>query len=320
MSLESTLQSLRSWMVSSCETLAIILNQGVYPEDAKHELLTAEDINYKSWSGVVFPVSLFGGVEGEFSLLLDKSRAATLIDLLVGGTGSESLEEFTSLHESVLQEAIQQLVGGLSDMLSQLRGQPVKVRLAASAKELRPDASMEPYLWWDTPITLDEGPAFGLTLLLPQPLLDQMKPAAAPKPASPPASSQRGGILSHLQAVVDDDDEEDDHASPEPSRPRFEPLTPTQAKPGRGQLDLILDVPLQVQVVLGRTSMMVQDLIHLMEGSILELDKLAGEPVELFVHDRLVAYGEVIVVDERFGVKVLELATDRRNLRPAASM
>ncbi|MBS2038454.1 hypothetical protein JST97_25975, partial [bacterium] len=213
MSLESTLQSLRSWMVSSCETLAIILNQGVYPEDAVHEMLSSDDINYKSWTGVAFPVSLFGGVEGEFSLLLDKQRASTLIDLLVGGTGSESLDEFTTLHESVLQEAIQQLVGGLSDMLSQLRGQPVKVRLAASTKELRPDAAMEPYLWWDTPITLDEGPPFGLTLMLPQPLLDQMKPAAAPpKPASSAPSGQRsgGGILSHLQPVLDDD--EDDEA------------------------------------------------------------------------------------------------------------
>ena len=135
MPVESTLQSLRSWMVSSCETLAIILNQGVYPEEARHELLSAEDIGYKSWSGVAFPVSLFGGVEGEFSLLLDRQRAATLIDLLVGGSGGEASEEFTALHQSVLQEAIQQLVGGLSDMLSQLRGQPVKVRLAHSATE-----------------------------------------------------------------------------------------------------------------------------------------------------------------------------------------
>ena len=83
MPFESTLQSLRSWMVSSCETLSIILNQGVYPEEAHHELLSSEDIGYKSWTGVVFPVSLFGGVEGEFSLMLERQRAATLIDLLV---------------------------------------------------------------------------------------------------------------------------------------------------------------------------------------------------------------------------------------------
>ena len=76
---------------------------------------------------------------------------------------------------------------------------------------------------------------------------------------------------------------------------------------------------MQVQVVLGRTSLMVQELIHLGEGSILELDKLAGEPVELYVQDRLVAYAEVIVVDERFGVKVLELVSSHRHLRPAAS-
>lgn len=316
MSFESTLQSLRSWMVSSCETLSIILNQGVYPEEALHEILTSEDISYKAWKGVVFPVSLFGGVEGEFSLLLERQRASTLIDLLVGGTGSESSDEFTALHQSVLQEAIQQLVGGLSDMLTQLRGQAVKVRLSQSATDLRPDAATDPYLWWDCPITLDEGPPFGITLLLPQTLLEQMKAVPPPKAAAQPASAPRGGFLSQFQ--VEEDDEAGD--VDEPARPQFEALKPNTGKRGRGQLDLILDVPLQVQVVLGRTSMMVQDLIHLVEGSILELDKLAGEPVELFVHDRLVAYGEVIVVDERFGVKVLELATDRRQLRPAASM
>ena len=302
MSFDSNLQSLRSWMVSSCETLSIILNQGVYPEEARHEMLTAEDIAYKAWSGVGFPVSLFGGVEGEFTLLLEKQRASTLIDLLVGGSG-ETAEEFTALHQSVLQEAIQQLVAGLSDMLTQLRGQQVKVRLSQSTTELRPDAATEPYLWWDCPITLDEGPSFGITLLLPQTLLEQMKSVAPPTAAA--SSASRPSF-----APADD-------YSDEPARPRFESLQADQGKRGRGQLDLILDVPLQVQVVLGRTSMMVQDLIHLVEGSILELDKLAGEPVELFVHDRLVAYGEVIVVDERFGVKVLELATDRRQLRPA---
>ncbi|MFN8613355.1 MAG: flagellar motor switch protein FliN [Vulcanimicrobiota bacterium] len=316
MSLESTLQSLRSWMVSSCETLSIILNQGVYPDEAVHEQISAEDINYKAWTGVAFPVSLFGGVEGEFSLLLERQRAVTLIDLLVGGSGGEASEEFTALHQSVLQEAIQQLVGGLSDMLSQLRGQPVKVRLSPSVTELRPDASMEPYLWWDCPISLDEGAGFGLTLLLPHSLLEQMKPASAPKPPAAAAAPKRSSLLAQMQPLPDDEEE----SGPEPTRPRFEALAPAPAKAGRGQLDLILDVPLQVQVVLGRTSMMVQDLIHLVEGSILELDKLAGEPVELLVHDRLVAYGEVIVVDERFGVKVLELASDRRNLRPAASM
>jgi len=310
MSFESTLQSLRSWMVSSCETLAIILNQGVYPEEAHHEILTAEDVSYKAWSGVAFPVSLFGGVEGEFSLLLEKQRASTLIDLLVGGSGGDSPEEFTALHQSVLQEAIQQLVGGLSDMLSQLRSQQVKVRLSQSNTELRPDAATEPYLWWDCPITLDEGPAFGITLLIPQTLLEQMKAVAPPKAAhASPTRLALAPVPSEEPAECE-----------EPSRPRFESLQANNGKRGRGQLDLILDVPLQVQVVLGRTSMLVQDLIHLVEGSILELDKLAGEPVELFVHDRLVAYGEVIVVDERFGVKVLELAADRRHLRPAASM
>jgi flagellar motor switch protein FliN/FliY len=115
------------------------------------------------------------------------------------------------------------------------------------------------------------------------------------------------------------EDEEEENEAGGAVKPHFSELKPAGEPRRNGQFDLILDVPLQVQVVLGRTSLMVQELIHLGEGSILELDKLAGEPVELYVQDRLVAYAEVIVVDERFGVKVLELVSGRRHLRPVVS-
>lgn len=309
--LESTIQTLKSWMASACETLAIILNQGVYPEPDRQEILNPEALTDKGWSGILFPVGLFGGLEGEFSVLLNKQDASVLIDLLVGGSGNDSNEEMTQLHQSVLQEAMQQLVSGLSDQLTTLKGQAVKVRLSQSTTQLQVAGLMDDFLWWECPLSLDEGPGFTLTILCPKSFVEQF---AAPAPAAPAAAAKpSSGFLSQFAPV-----EEDDEPSPiQAEKPRFQELKPAGESRKKGQLDLILDVKLQVQVVLGRTSMMVQDLIHLGEGSILELDKLAGEPVELMVHDRLVAYGEVIVVDERFGVKVLELVADRRNLRPA---
>lgn len=82
----------------------------------------------------------------------------------------------------------------------------------------------------------------------------------------------------------------------------------------RCDMGVILDVPLELTVVLGCTSVMLEDLISLGEGSVMELDKLAGEPVELYVKDRLVGLAEVVVSDERFAVRILEMfETPRRH-------
>lgn len=72
-------------------------------------------------------------------------------------------------------------------------------------------------------------------------------------------------------------------------------------------LDLILDVPLRVTVELGRTKMVVNELLNLGQGSVVELSKLAGESMEVFVNDKLVARGEAVVVNEKFGVRLTDI-------------
>lgn len=72
-------------------------------------------------------------------------------------------------------------------------------------------------------------------------------------------------------------------------------------------LNLILDIPLRVAVELGRTKMVVNDLLNLGQGSVIELNKLAGEPMEVLVNDKLVARGEAVVVNEKFGVRLTDI-------------
>ncbi len=72
-------------------------------------------------------------------------------------------------------------------------------------------------------------------------------------------------------------------------------------------LDFILDIPLKVSVELGRTSILIKDLLQLGQGSVLELDKLAGEPLEVLVNGKLVARGEVVVVNEKFGIRLTDI-------------
>lgn len=78
---------------------------------------------------------------------------------------------------------------------------------------------------------------------------------------------------------------------------------------GERRLDLLLDVPLDLSVELGRTRMTIQDLLGLGPGSVIELDKIAGEALDILVNDRLVARGEAVVVNDKFGVRITDIVS-----------
>lgn len=77
----------------------------------------------------------------------------------------------------------------------------------------------------------------------------------------------------------------------------------------RKNLDFILDIPLQVTVELGRTKLLVKDILQLNQGAVVELSKLAGEPLDIFVNSKLVARGEAVVVNEKFGVRLVDIVS-----------
>lgn len=95
----------------------------------------------------------------------------------------------------------------------------------------------------------------------------------------------------------------------------FEPLTPQSSVPPIKNIDLIMDVPLDISVVLGRTKKSIQDILNLGAGSLIELDKLAEEPVEILVNGKQIALGEVVVVDENFGVRITSIVSNAERLK-----
>ncbi len=80
------------------------------------------------------------------------------------------------------------------------------------------------------------------------------------------------------------------------------------------RLDLLLDVPLDVSVELGRTRMTIHDLLSLAPGSVIELDKVAGEPLDILINDRLVARGEAVVVNDKFGVRITDIVSPQERI------
>ena len=95
----------------------------------------------------------------------------------------------------------------------------------------------------------------------------------------------------------------------------FEALGQGQVGESHRNIDLILDVPLEVSVVLGRTKKSIKDILNLSTGSLIELEKLAEEPVEVLVNGKKIAYGEVVVVDENFGVRITSIVSGAERIK-----
>jgi flagellar motor switch protein FliN len=95
--------------------------------------------------------------------------------------------------------------------------------------------------------------------------------------------------------------------------------TPDEKPPAEDEstrdLDFILDIPLDLSVELGRTKMLVNDLLQLGQGSIVELNKIAGEPLEIYINRKLVARGEVVVVNEKFGVRLTDIVSPMERVK-----
>jgi len=98
----------------------------------------------------------------------------------------------------------------------------------------------------------------------------------------------------------------------------FQELSGEPPQPGApGRIDVILDIPVQLTVELGRTRIPIRDLLQLAQGSVIELDRLAGEPMDVLVNGCLIAQGEVVVVNDKFGIRLTDVIAPDERLRRA---
>jgi flagellar motor switch protein FliN/FliY len=90
---------------------------------------------------------------------------------------------------------------------------------------------------------------------------------------------------------------------------------PPEKRGGPSSIELLLDIPLEISAELGRTRMLINDLLQLGQGSVIELNKLAGEPLEILVNQKLIARGEVVVVNEKFGIRLTDIISPLERIK-----
>jgi flagellar motor switch protein FliN/FliY len=161
----------------------------------------------------------------------------------------------------------------------------------AAAAPTPPPAANEPVPFTLTAEDLD------MADLIEEELLPEPEPVPAFAAAAAPAAARPGPARAPTQMAQ----------TPAAQRARFTPLADPEPAATRSGIDLLAGLQMNVTVELGRTELTVSDVLGLGPGSVIELDRLAGEPVDIMVNDRLVARGEVVVVDENFGVRVVEV-------------
>src|SRR6185369_6793135 len=99
------------------------------------------------------------------------------------------------------------------------------------------------------------------------------------------------------------------------STPSFANFTPTGGAGPGNDINMILDIPVQLTVELGRTRIPIKNILQLAQGSVVELDALAGEPMDVLVNGYLIAQGEVVVVNDKFGIRLTDIVTPSERMR-----
>jgi flagellar motor switch protein FliN/FliY len=285
---------------------------------------------------------LAGGLNNApITMLVTKKGALTLADLMMGGEGKDLPEEASELYLNAAQEGLSQVVGAAFTSMSSLLGgkrlMPENVSSALETEEWLPFPSLAAAdsLWRVSASLKMEGlGSFPLEILFPldvaKKIADEVHAVVAgkkekehPAPSAQPQQQAKQASQQPMQQAAPAQQQPFGGAGePAPSfgnvydqssvdvRPaEFVPLTQKSVSGFGSKIDLVADIPVRVTVELGRTRKNIADILNMTPGSVIELDKMAGEPVDVLVNSKLIAKGEVVVIDENFGVRITEIVT-----------
>ena len=293
---------------------------------------------------IALDVKFTSGISGGNLLVIKTTDAGVIASLMMGGDGKiQGTPELSEIEISAVSEAMNQMIGSAATSMATMFAREVNISPPQSK------------IWDETtsPLsdTIDEDQevvqvAFRMTIgdlidsvimqVLPietakkivSIMMGTEETEEAPKVASvqsakTPETVRVNAAPQHAPAYTNVPSEPEYYAKPiERAEPQvevrqasFTPLTKAPVYNSPRNIDLILDVPLEISVVLGKTKKNIRDILNLGTGSLIELDKLAEEPVDILVNGKKVAYGEVVVVDENFGVRITSIISGEERVK-----
>ncbi|WP_276724439.1 flagellar motor switch phosphatase FliY [Selenomonas noxia] len=288
---------------------------------------------------LVVEVGYSVGIEGNNVLCIQARDAAIIADLMMGNDGTNPDEELSEIHMSAVSESMNQMMGSVATSLSSMFNKKVDITppvvtlvdLGTAEVVSKLLDKVDPIIQTSFRMEVDGLIDSEIMQLLPldvakdmvdalmnqQADVDNEEEAIVAAAAEPPPAAAPAAAAAPTAAAAAP--ENYGYGAP-PMQPhvasnvpvqsaQFTPLSSVPVQVNDANIGLILDVPLQVNVELGRTKKSIKDILDLTKGSIVELDKLAGEPVDIMVNGKYLAKGEVVVIDENFGVRITEIVS-----------
>lgn len=327
-------------MGTAATTLSTLLNNKVTITTPRVSYVTLNELSAQYDRPCVFiHISYISGIDGNNILILKEHDVKVITDLMMGGDGTNTEGELSELHLSAISEAMNQMMGSaatsLSSMLEKkvdisppvaslvdlndtiedtelsnfLDGDIVQVAFDMKIGDLVDSQIMQLYpfdfarelykKFMGSEVEQTAAPASQPEQ--PQPV----SPAPEPVPTPAPQPVQPQPVPQQMQ--------QPQYAMPMPNvnvqSAQFQTFN-TGVSPlmQEENIDLVLDVPLEVTVELGRINKSIKEILDFSPGTIIELDKLAGEPVDVLVNGKFVAKGEVVVIEENFGIRLVEIS------------
>jgi len=324
-------------MGSAATALFTLLNKKVDITAPEVEISTFKEVveNYTR-PFVLVKVEYVEGLEGLNLLILDSKDAAIIADLMMGGSGEniEAETELDEIHLSAVGEAMNQMMGSSSTSISNIIDKVVNISPPEPIFDVDVEEFENDYFDNDDSLVVT---SFDLKIgNLIDSTFKQLAPLEFTKKLIKSLQSNDEGLTaksdnSTQSDVSDVANENSKEKKPQKKQPQKQQSQHKQSKQlkSAGKVDvqeaqfpefgdkegqtlpqnmeLLKDVPLTVTVRLGKSTMTISDVLDLGEGSIIELDKLAGELVDLYVNGKLIAKGEVVVIDESFGFRVKDI-------------
>ena len=266
----------------------------------------------------------FGGFDDiPLAFVVDCRGALTLADLMMGGEGKELPEEASELYLNAAQEGLSQVVGSAFTSLSALLGgrrlmpENTSSTLGEDGWKAFTALEDETKLWVSAAeITIEGLEPFLLRVVIPMDsaksivnvihnIVTEQAPKQRQAAAPPPPQSSRPAPQPSFAPPPPGAQQPAQMVDVHPAE--FTPLMSRGASGAGSKIDLIADIPVRVTVELGKTRKNISEILGITTGSVIELDKMAGEPVDVLVNGKLIAKGEVVVIDENFGVRITDV-------------
>lgn len=328
-------------MGSAATTLSSLLNEKVnITTPTVKEGSTLKEMLGGADKYVAIDIKYKTGLDGSFMLLMKEQDVKIVASMMMGqGPNVDAGGELDDMSLSAIAEAMNQMVGTSCTSMSQVFSSTVdinppsveKIDISQSKVVAGVDIESEDYVTVEFDLTVGDILASKMVQILPRPVAKQLidkltgangggeeKKEEAPAPEAAPAPAPAAAPMPEAAPAQAAVPVQVSAPAPAPvsnaSSVQFETLVAERVEGVKEQISLIQDVPLEVVVELGRTNKSIKEILEFSPGVVIELNKMAGEPIDILINNKFIAKGEVVVIDENFGIRITEIIDVKKRI------